>query len=82
MKMFESACEERVRDIAAQERDNNEKARQQLVIECEKKAQSVVDGVIANARAAYVEKDREMTGLRAELTEANELQEPGASSNG
>ena len=71
VKMFESACEDRVRAVAAQEQENNEKARKQLVIECEKKAPSVVDGVIANARAAYAEGDREVTTLRAELTEAN-----------
>ena len=72
LRMFESACEERVRATTTQEQDNNEKARQQLVIECEKKAQSVVDGMIANARAAYVEKDREMIGRRAGLKEAND----------
>ena len=31
-----------------------------------------MNGVIANVRAAYIEKDREMTDLRAELKEANE----------
>ena len=41
VKMFKPACEERVRYIAAQERDNNEKSR---LIECEKKAQSMVNG--------------------------------------
>ena len=73
LKMFESAGEDRVRTMAAQERQNNAKARKQLVIECEMmKARSVVDGVVANARAAYAEGDREVTRLRAELTEANE----------
>ena len=70
--MFESACEDGVRTMAAQERESNEKARKQLVIECEKKAQSVVDGMMANARAAYAEGDREVAMLRAELTQANQ----------
>ena len=72
VKMFESACEERVRSAAAQERDNNEQARKQLIVECENKAHSVIDGVIANARAAYAQGEREVQRLRAELSEANQ----------
>ena len=72
VKMFESACEERVRSAAAQERDNNEKARKQLVVECEKRAHSVIEGVIADARAAYAQGEKEAQRLRAELSEANQ----------
>ena len=72
VKLFESACEERVRSAAAQERDNNEQARKQLIVECEKKAHSVIDGVIADARAAYAQGEREVQRLRAELSEANQ----------
>ena len=59
VKQFEPACEDRVRQMAVNERDNTMRARNQFEVEYERKPQSVADGVLAHVRSAYAGGDRQ-----------------------